>query len=93
MKTPWGDSQTVEKISDGLYWVSTASHGGIKVSSLLDSRIRIEWRTDATRWAGPGWYEEDCCWAYVALTFPEHFTAKQLDDARATVKFLEKERS
>jgi len=32
MNTLWGKSQTVKKIDSGIYWVTTAGHGGYMIS-------------------------------------------------------------
>ena len=47
--------------------VSTASHGGIRVS--LTALARIPEPLQATAYSGAGWFEEDCDWAipYLAL--------------------------
>jgi hypothetical protein len=67
-RSPWGAVQYSSPIgTDGIFMVSTAGHGGIKVPAALNRRVHEAWRQ-----AG-GWYEEDCEWAIVALTFPELF--------------------
>jgi hypothetical protein len=35
-----------------------------------------------------GWYEEDCDWAVVALSFPQFFTADELEAARRTWGYI-----
>src|SRR3954469_18332191 len=52
--SPWGPVQHAHAIgSAGIWQVSTAGHGGIKVPAALNEKINPAWRnTD-------GWYEED----------------------------------
>ena len=56
MNTPWGMSQTVTEVCDGIVWVSTASHGGMKLDRKQNARIPGYMRSSG------GWYEEDCDW-------------------------------
>jgi len=87
MKTPWGESQSVEDIGLGIWFVTTAGHGGYYVPTALVQRIPKEHRAYAKRWSGDErWYEEDCAWAAVALAFPQFFSATAQAHARETVK-------
>jgi hypothetical protein len=61
--TPWGAAQTVDPMLDGMWFVSTASHGGIKLSEERNAQV-----PDAMRRKG-GWYEEDCEWAIPFVVF------------------------
>jgi hypothetical protein len=72
--SPWGYIQDVEKIADGIWSVSTAGHGGIKLDRKHNAAM-----PDYMRSPG-GWYEEDCQWALVALVFPAAFVAKMHKD-------------
>lgn len=62
MKSPWGRVDGVTHMADGLDYVSTPGHGGVKVSRLRQLEI-----PKAFRKAG-GWYEEDC-----ESAIPEYF--------------------
>lgn len=76
MKTPWGESQSVEDIGLGIWFVTTAGHGGYYVPASLLHQIPAEHRAYAKRWSGDErWFEEDCAWAAVALAFPQLFPA------------------
>ena len=66
--TPWGESDNVEKLADGIYFVSTPSHGGIW---LAPERRKRMGNTHA-------WYEEDCCAAHALLEFYDEI-AEQRD--------------
>ena len=85
MRTPWGESQHIEVKEPGLYFVSTSSHGGFKVETPLLDKIPADWRRASFNGQGiGGWFEEDCDWSLVALTFPQHFTAGDLEAAQST---------
>lgn len=75
--TPWGAPQDQKIIAEGIIRVDTASHGGY----FLNEQARAAMPTMlaiAPTFAGPGWYEEDCDWAMVALAFPQYFNGYQL---------------
>ena len=57
MHTPWGRAQDVEELADGVFRVSTASHGGLKLS-----RERWEEIPEQVRnvFLNPLYAEEDC---------------------------------
>jgi hypothetical protein len=80
MQTPWGQAQTVNKLSDHIVQVTTAGHGGIHVSQSRNRQIHQVWRQ------AKGWYEEDCEWVIVALTFPSLFTAEQVTEAHRVAR-------
>jgi len=65
--SPWGRIQEVEVICDGMFFVTTASHGGLKLDQNVNILIPKEYRRDG------GWYEEDCEWTIPALIFSEQF--------------------
>jgi hypothetical protein len=91
MNTPWGESQAIEKIADGIEFVSTASHGGYRLSAERLAGINPKAFTTG-KYEGfrnnrkNGWFEEDCDWAFVAVAFPEHFPVGALEAAQATIK-------
>ncbi len=57
MHTPWGWSQDITELAEGVWRVSTAGHGGLKLS-----RERWEELPDVVRDTlfNPGFAEEDC---------------------------------
>lgn len=65
--SPWGEIQDKSELAPGIWAVSTAGHGGIKLS-----RERNAAMPDYMRNKG-GWYEEDCEWAKVAVVYPIGF--------------------
>lgn len=57
MRSPWGSVQYAEMLTPFLGSVSTAGHGGLKVSPEYNKKIPPIFRKQG------GWYEEDCAWA------------------------------
>lgn len=80
MRTPWGQAQSVDHLAPGIEFVTTASHGGVKLSEDLNRKIPAYMRQ-----AG-GWYEEDVDWAVVATIFPEAFPEKERISAKSTLR-------
>ena len=67
MQTPWGQSDFKTVIAEGITSYSTPSHGGIHLSAKRQAEMPDILRIDS------GWYEEDCDWCLVAITFPQYF--------------------
>ncbi len=78
-RTPWGTSDYSRKYARGLIFYGTPGHGGYHLSPTVNAKVNEAWRRSS------GWYEEDCEWAIVALTFPEHFS-EHLEHAKETAK-------
>lgn len=78
--TPWGASQMAVIYADGVVAHSTAGHGGIHLSPDRNAKIHPLLRKDAP------WYEEDCEWAIVAISFPELFTGYERSLADKTIR-------
>lgn len=66
--TPWGGSQMATIYAEGIVSHSTSGHGGFHLSRDRNHSV------DASVRSLGGWYEEDCEWAIVALTFPDVFS-------------------
>lgn len=77
--SPWGAIESEREIATGITEINTARHGGFKLDRKRNLRI-----PECMRTVG-GWYEEDCQWAIVALTFPEAFPTL-IDFAISTMK-------
>ena len=80
MHTPWGTAQSQRALAKGITQVSTAGHGGIKLSPERNAFVHEAWRN------ADGWYEEDCEWAIVAVTFPDAFTGRDPEHARSKAR-------
>lgn len=78
-RTPWGTADSSKCLARGVMSYSTPGHGGYHLSSAKNAKVHEAWRRK------DGWYEEDCEWSIVALTFPELFT-RDLDLARSCAK-------
>lgn len=78
--TPWGEADSSRQIAVGIMEYTTPSHGGLHVSP---SRLR-QMPEPYRLWGG--WYEEDCEWAMVAVSFPEFFSPHAVETALQMVK-------
>lgn len=78
--TPWGSSQLATMYGPGVICHSTAGHGGFHLSPDRNRLIDPTHRKDSP------WYEEDCEWAIVALTFPDLFTSYERKCADETIR-------
>ncbi len=78
--TPWGGSQVAVIYAEGVIAHSTACHGGLHLSADRNSKVHSLLRKDTA------WYEEDCEWAIVALSFPELFTSYERAGAEKTIR-------
>ena len=74
MATPWGIAQTVGKVAEGIWFVTTASHGGYVLDAERNAVVPMAVRLASFQGQGVlGYYEEDCDWRHVVRAFPEHF--------------------
>ncbi|MBV5262618.1 hypothetical protein J3S89_01025, partial [Pinisolibacter sp. B13] len=78
--TPWGGAQSAILYAEGIVEYATASHGGFHLSPERNAAVHPTLRSEG------GWYEEDCGWAAVAITFPDLFTAFERRCAETTLK-------
>lgn len=65
--SPWGAIQDKRELAPGIWSVSTAGHGGIKLSRERNAAMPVYMRNEG------GWYEEDCEWAKAAVVHPIGF--------------------
>ena len=79
-QSPWGRIQTVDILSEGIYRVTTAGHGGLKIDAARNAKIPKSVRSKG------GWYEEDCEWSLVVCSFPEDFPVSTYENAIAVCK-------
>ena len=70
MFTPWGMSDSQTTLADGITSISTPGHGGIHLRPDINELMPDYMRNT------PGFYEEDCEWAQVAVVFPQVFEKK-----------------
>jgi hypothetical protein len=90
--SPWGPIQTVEPLGPDVVSVTTASHGGLRVS--LTALGRLPEAIRETHLRGAGWFEEDCDWAlpYLALGLDafESDAARAAELHEAAVRTIQK---
>ena len=79
-RTPWGTSDHSEKVAPGIIFYGTPSHGGYHLSPKRNAKVAEPLRRK------DGWYEEDCDYARVLLTFPELFAPERVAEAKRSVK-------
>lgn len=80
MRTPWGKSQSVRQVGEGIVRVDTAGHGGYKLDRKRNALVPEYMRAEG------GWYEEDEAWCIVALVFPAFFPADAVESAFKTFR-------
>lgn len=91
--TPWGQPDSFKEYAPGIIQYSTPSHGGFFLDAERNAQVNTAFN-QAGSFAGQrraGWYEEDCDWSIVVVTFPEFFTEETRAEARQAVSFWHKE--
>lgn len=87
--SPWGTIDGKEQIAEGIWQVSTPSHGGFWLSPERLAKVPVTWR--AARWNNTDidspWFEEDSDSCLVILTFPEAFNPQAVEAARSALKW------
>lgn len=71
MGTPWGPSQAVKQLAEGIVAVTCAGHGGIGLDAARNAEMPAYLRNE------DGWYEEDVGWALPAVVFKKVFAKDQ----------------
>ncbi len=84
--TPWGVADHQKTIADGLFFVETPSHGGFAVSEELYKKMPPVLRKNSQQYNGFNWFEEDCQWCCVVISFPSFFSEEEVDMAYKTLK-------
>lgn len=89
--TPWGMSDYCEKVTRGISFLGTPSHGGYRVSKkMYEKRIAEKGLAHGEITADYGnylWFEEDCQWSFVVAAFPEFFSEKNQKAAKETIDY------
>jgi hypothetical protein len=70
-RSRWGPIQTKSELAPGVWSVSTAGHGGIKLSRERNAAVPAYLRREG------GWYEEDCEWAIAAVVHHHRRTRRR----------------
>lgn len=72
--SPWGAIQEAQQPFAGVWQVSTASHGGFYLSAERREAMPQKYiRASFNGQGRGGWFEEDCDWCFVALSFPDEW--------------------
>jgi len=79
--SPWGTVQHSRRFADGIWFVSTSSHGGYWLS---EQRQKEFHEVEAFKDFGPQWLEEDCEACLVYLRWAGYATDEQIHDAIRT---------
>jgi len=80
--TPWGKAQYAFTYGRGVNCYGCAGHGGFKLSATRLAQVHPALSHIGTN----GWFEEDCEWAVVGVTFPELFSYSSVEQAISTLK-------
>jgi hypothetical protein len=78
--SPWGPVDHGERFAEGVFFVSTPSHGGFKLEAKHNVLIPAAFRREG------GWYEEDCDAAIPMFFMPQLFKPEQLREARESLR-------
>lgn len=75
MHSPWGSIQHSTPFAPGFSSVSTAGHGGFRISETFARKqsIPADILAHAIKQGGYLWYEEDCDWAIPALVLEKYW--------------------
>lgn len=71
--SPWGIIDNVDYIADGIDFVSTPSHGGLRLSKDAITLLSEHARGSSKKVGEYYFFEEDCDWALVAFELPHLF--------------------
>lgn len=81
--TIWGKADDKpNRIAEGIYHVTTPSHGGYWLSAKRYWDMPEQLR--ACSFTNDNWFEEDCSWCAVVLVYPEYFDAEHRNVAANT---------
>ncbi len=89
--TPWGPSDHSETVARGIVFYSTSSHGAFHLSPTRVAQLPPSIKAEAQKKGfitpkNDAWFEQDCAYSLVVLSFPEHFNEKQLEAAHKSAK-------
>lgn len=82
-RTPWGNADFATTFALGITFYTTPSHGGFYLSPEREEALQAKFPGFRPFCGVAGWYEEDCDWSAVALTFPDAFPEVNQEEAQA----------
>jgi hypothetical protein len=77
VQTPWGISDDVTHFAEGIWFYTTPSHGGFRLSAERLLELPEALRKTNLNYCGAQWFEEDCEASLVVVGFPDHFTGDE----------------
>lgn len=83
--SPWGTVQHSRRFAEGIWFVSTSSHGGYWLSPQRQAELH---QVDSLKDFGPQWLEEDCEACLVYLRWPGFSTDEQIADSIQMAKVV-----
>jgi hypothetical protein len=93
MNTPWGKSDYEKNYGqDGIKFYGTPSHGGFWVPAHCRRDMQVPIFDESLRnprfakQCADGWFEEDCDFNFVIVSFPELFTADEIKASQNAIK-------
>jgi len=86
--SPWGTIDSVEELADGITFVGTPGHGGIRLGPERIDEMPEPYRRFQSRHAKPPFYEEDCDWAVPVLAFAEEVPIDHVRNAIGIVRAM-----
>ncbi len=86
VETPWGPSQHIEPVAEGIDFITTAGHGGYRLSKPRQAEFAKKFPGYVPFGGSLQWFEEDCEAAMVPVAFPECFAAEAVERARNFVR-------
>lgn len=90
--SPWGRVDLATEIADGIWFVSTTSHGGFLVSderlAAMPKELRKLGSSDSPFHGTRGAFEEDVEAPAVVVAFPLEFTSGEVARAQGGVDWL-----
>ena len=81
-ESPWGTPTDFQRVTDGILWINSASHGGYVVSREMYDKMPDHLK--ACSFTNDQYFEEDLSWCAVVLAFPQHFGTGLCAAARET---------
>lgn len=79
---PWGWIQGRTEVAEGIYWITTGGHGGFCISE--DRYAEMPQGLRECSMTKDQWFEEDCSWCAVVLSWPQYFSPEMLKAAQDT---------
>ncbi len=75
MHTPWGQSDSLNIIANGIVEVSTPGHGGIWLSKKRQVQLKEKFPNIDNFTHDLRWWEEDCDWVVPYIVFQDDIKA------------------